>query len=245
MQFNNTTDKNGIIQGIERELGYIDGQISGDATFLARVTQKVNDWLSIVNIWAHEVDGEQLYDDHNHGNFPIEAFDFTDNQQDYGLSTNGEQDGLSIIKVEARDATSQDYYDLGLLLQRDIPDNFWSLDKNKPSQYLLSGGSIIFDVPIDKTKADKYRITYDRQAHSFVVGDTTAKPGFNSDFHSILIYGPTMDLADNQVGIYNKCYAKIFGDGRMWEGYKKLLQKYYLNRVQQVMTTPRRQISFR
>lgn len=235
MQFSDPTNKNGLIQLIEKTFHFGDAKISGNAAELSYWTTLINNWLSIVNIWIHKVDNEWTYDDFNNGDFPVEVFDFTDNAQNHGIATNGEKDGLAIIKVEAYDVASAAWYDLDLMLQKDMGDNFWgaAADADKPTKYMLSGGSLITDVPVDTAKSTQYRLTYDQQASLFATDATTKEPGFSKDFHMILVYGPGMDWAGvNRPDVYQLCYNKLFGSGE-WEGYKNMLQDSYLNRLQE------------
>lgn len=120
-------------------------------------------------------------------------------------------------------------------LSTDIQADRFGEDKGTPASYWLSGNSIIFDVPVDITEIDKYRITYDRHAHAFVIGDTIATPGFAEPFHPILVYGAVMNWAedkkDKQV-LFNACRLKIFGQHpKDKNGLKQMLQKYYLKRA--------------
>lgn len=235
MVFSDTTNKNGIVQMCEQITSIGDGNISGNTVKLAYFTTLINNWLNMVSLWIHEVQGEWPYDDQNHGDFPEEVFDFVDNQQDYGLSTSGEINGWTLKKVEVRDATTLDYSTLNFVYSKDIPENYDGSDKGKPIGFWLSGGSIIFNCPVDVAKADKYRLTYDRQAHPFTVSDTTAEPGFNSDFHIILAYGPSMEyaLSIGDTAVYNQCQKMIYGtDPGRDIGLKRMLQKFYSNRLE-------------
>jgi hypothetical protein len=235
MQFSDTTNKNGILQMIEQETKLGLTYITGDASRLAYWTEKVNLWLHIASHWIHQVDGEWHYDDHNHGDFPIETYTAVDDQQDYALDSEGEIDGRVIRQVEIRDASTEEYSTISLQLERDRAADRFNQDSGTPTEYWLSGGSIIFDVPIDTDKVDYFRITYDRNAHLFATNDTTAEAGFDKKFHWLLIYGPVMDWAsgEGKNNIYTKCHKAIFGsDNKVDIGLKRMLQKHYLRRNQ-------------
>lgn len=249
MVFSNTTSKAGIIQQIEQITNIGDANISGVTVKMAYFTNLINNWLHIVTHWIQEVDGEWSYDDANHGNFPEETFAFVDNQQDYGLTSTGESDSLVVRKVEIQDVTTNDWTQLEFCLQENIPESYNTVDKNKPSKYWLSGGSIVFDCPVDTTKTDNFRVTYDRNAHIFVVGDTTAVPGFDTKFHMILAYGPSMEwaLETGNQGTAEKCRRMIFGtDTRIDIGLKGMLQQFYSHRAAEAPPgVGRRQISWK
>lgn len=242
MYFSQTSSPyNGIVQGIEFETGLGLGIISGNAApdyWLAQFLIKINDWLNQVNCWIHEVDNEWPYDDSNHDNFPIETYATTDDQQDYALDS----DISAIKKVEVHDAdeaTDEGWKDCDLQIWVDRDEDRFGEDSGAPTKYWLNGGSIIFDKPVDTDECDYYRITYDRQAHLFVIGDTTAEPGFAVPFHPILVFGPTMDWAQQRgkKDITAACYRKIFGnnarDPKDPLGLYQSLRRHYRNRAQE------------
>lgn len=238
MQFSNTTNKNGIIQGIEQITPFGDAGISGNSFELVRFTNLVNNWLHIVTHWIQQVQGQWTYDDQNHGNLPIEVFDFVDEQSNYGLTTNGESDSLAIRRVEIRDATSEEYSDISYMLEKDKPEDEFGEDAGTPTKYYMSGGSIVFNPKPDTAKVDKFRVTYDRNAHIFLSNDTTALPGFDLKFHAILVYGPAMDWAASKGlnDIYNFCFRKLFGsDTRKDKGLKLMLEEFYSSRLPNVI----------
>ena len=234
LSFSDTSNKDGIIQLIEHNLGMPDANISGDTNRMAYFTELVNNWLHIVTHWIHQADGEWNYDDFNHGNFPIETFDFTDDKQDFGISDDGEKSGRVIRMVEIRDASTEEYEAIDYIQDKDLDEDRFNQDSGKPTGFWFSGGSIIFDKPIDTSLYDKFRLTYDRNAHLFTVSDTTAKPGFDEKFHWILVYGPCMVHSENKKelkSIYKSCYKRIFGSDKHNDiGLKRMLQQFYIKR---------------
>lgn len=229
MVFNETTTPfSGVIQNIERETKLGLGVISDNASpdyYLAYFLGKVNEWLHIVTHWIHEINDEWGYDDSNNTGTIPEEYSFTDNLQTYTLDT----DITKIRLIEARDAVTEEYYNLDYYYEKDRIEDLYNQDSGKPTKYFIQGRSLITDIPVDTAKVDKYRITYDRHAHEFAIDDTTAVPGFDKQFHWLLVYGPTMDWTSNKdKDLYNKCYLKIFGKG---EGdpnaLKTMLQDHY------------------
>ena len=218
----------GIIQNQERESKLGLATISDNASpnyWLAYFLGKTNEWLHTVNGWIREVNDEWIYDDiNNTGDIPKE-FNFTDDTQIYDLDS----DIVKIRRVEAYDVDSADWYDLDYYYETDRVEDLYGQDSGKPNKYFLQGRQFITDIPVDTIKSTKYRITYDRHAHEFVIGDTTAVPGFDKQFHWLLVYGPVMDWAEGKYpDIYGKCRLKIFGQG---EGdpnaLKTMLQEFY------------------
>ncbi len=129
--------------------------------------------------------------------------------------------------------TEEDWYDFKYWLEADRPDNIYGQNSAQPNKYFQQGRKLIFDVPIDTAKADKYRITFDRHGHEFVIGDTDAEPGFDKRFHQILYWGPTMDYAAGKYpDIFNKARLKIFGvNENDKDSLRNMLKKHYREQV--------------
>lgn len=236
MVFNDTTNKNGVIQQIEQTLKLDDGAISGNTSLLREFTNYINIWQGIVQHWIDSVAGERQYDDANHGNFPIEVYDLQDSVFDYSLTTTGESDSRIVKKVEVRDAITLEYYDLSYLDEVDRPDNEFGGDKGKPSKYYMNGSSVIFDVKTDLTLVDKFRVTYLRNADLFAYNDTSKQPGFDIKFHSILVFGPSLEWSfpRGRAEIVNHCKAMLYGtDPQVDIGLKRMLQEHYSRRLPQ------------
>ena len=221
MQYSDTTNRNGILQSIERESKLGLGTISDNSApdyYHNYFLSKINEWLHIVEFWIQEVNDEQTFDDTNNtGDIP-EEYSFTDDTQIYELDS----DITKIRKVEFRDAVTEEWYSADYYYQKDRIENLYGQSSSNPTKYFVQGRDLITDIPVDTAKVDKYRITYDRHGHEFVIGDTTAEPGFDKRLHWLLVYGPVMDWsADKDSAIFAKCRDKIFGVG---EGDPKALK---------------------
>src|SRR3990167_10378043 len=100
VQFSDTTNYKGIIQLIEKELGFKRGDISGDANLLKEITADVNlawdDYLTI----ALPASGKWQFDDSNQTDYPIIKTNLVDGQRDYTFTTDeGGNLILDIYKV--------------------------------------------------------------------------------------------------------------------------------------------------
>lgn len=234
MVFNEVASpRSGILQNIERisKLGL--GVISDNASpnyYKDFFLGKVNEWLAIAEIWIAEVNDEWIFDDDNNtGDIP-EEFSFSADTQIYSLDS----DITQIRKVEFRDAVTEEWADAGYYLQKDRIEDLYNQSSDSPSKYFLQGRKLITDIPVDVAKTDKYRITYSRTGHDFVLGDTDAEAGFDARFHWILVYGSVMDWTKDK-DIYNKCYSKIFGRGEGDENaLKTMIQKQYMKQLPNV-----------
>ena len=231
MVFNEiASPRSGIIQMQEKtaELGL--GTISGNAApdyYLDLFTGKTNEWLHVVTQWIQQVSDEWNFDDSNNTGFQIESYSAVNDQQDYGLDT----DIAKIRKIEVRDATSLEYSTLDYIYEKDRAEDRFGKDSDSPSGYWFSGRSLVFNVPVDSAKTDKYQITYDRHSSVFAISDTTKVPGFDKTFHWLLVYGPVMDFTfRRKPEISAMCRDKIFGAGENDpRALKTMLEDFYIN----------------
>lgn len=193
MQFrDDSNQENGIINQIEVDTFGV-GKITGNTSLLAKTTFLINKWNGKCNNWMQEYSVEWPHDDINHGDFPIETFDFEDDIDNYGFA----RDIKLVKRIEAHDANydaDKGWYDLDFKKESEKGDDRFGNDSGKPSAVWFNGRSFITDCPIDTDLADQYRLTYDREAHLFVVGDTSAEPGLPTFLQPILIVGPKIDL---------------------------------------------------
>jgi len=239
MQFNDVTNRNGIIQAIERESKLGLGTVSDNAApdyYLDYFTMKINEWLHIVQHWIQEVNDEWPYDDDNNTGSIPEVYNFSADTQIYTL----DNDITKIRKVEFHDATknaSKGWSDADYYYESDRIEDLYGQDSGSPSKYFMQGRNLIVDVPVDITKTDKYRITYDRRGTEFVVSDTTKEPGFEKRFHWLVVYGPVMDWAiGRNPDIFQKCRLKVFGGGEGDPGaLKTMLQEHYMNQNRNII----------
>jgi len=236
MYFSQTSSPyGGIIQNIERETKLGLGTISGNTApdyYLAHFTVLVNNWNNYCNHMIQSVSGEWTHDDGNNTGFPIETYSTTDDQQDHGLDS----DIRNVRMVEMHDANEdadEGWFRLEFQPFKDREADRFGYDSGTPSKYWLSGGSVVWDVPVDTDDVDYYRITYDRQATAFEITDTTQTPGFLSDFHPILVYGPSWEWAQGKGRneIVAKCEKMLFGTTPDFPGLIKLMKQYYGKRA--------------
>jgi len=107
MEFSDTTNKDGIIQMIEKTTHLGDAAVSGSTSELAYFTQLINDWYLATDQWLKGVSRDWYFDDSNQTDFPYATTTIVDNQRDYTLPT----DLRKLREVEILD-TNGDYYAL-------------------------------------------------------------------------------------------------------------------------------------
>lgn len=196
MEFNNTTDKNGLIQVCEMQL-FGDspfGKISNNPDRLKIFTSIINDAYGRYAILALMADNSWQFDDNNYTDFPIGNTDLIAGQADYTLNN----DQIIIEQVEVLDPTGQ--------VWQAVPEG----DERKFAEYKLSESQYFNNVaaiPIFHIKkgnsivlmpTPSYSITqavngvrglrcrFKRPPSYFVNTDTVKLPGFVRLHHNYL-----------------------------------------------------------
>ncbi len=188
--FSNTTTKNGLIQICERNCGFEDGQISGNATRLAQFTGMLNlaydDALSII----FKVGGLWQYDDSNHSDYPFITTNMVLGQRDYSFTTDGQGNViLDIYKVMVKDQNGR-YFEIDPVDQQSDTDMdaFYNGDNQTgvPNRYDKTGNGIFLDLIPSYNATDGVKLFINREASYFLTSDTTKKPGIDGLCHEYL-----------------------------------------------------------
>lgn len=207
--FSNTTSKNGIIQNIEDEVGFNDGDISGDATLLAKFTADVNNALDEIFALIFKTGGIWQFDDNNHTEYPIIETDLLTGQRDYSFTTDEQGNViLDIYKVMVKNPSGI-YVEISQVDQQakntdnENVDSF-NDDQNTtgtPIRYDMTANGIFLD-PIPNynwriaTELERgLKIFINREASYFTTSDTTKKAGFSGLFHYLLVLLPAYKYA--------------------------------------------------
>lgn len=192
--FSNTTTKDGIIQNIERNCGFNDGDVSGNSTLLAYFTGDVNSSLDKVLSIIFEAGGTWQFDDSNHTDYPIITTNIVSGQRDYSFTTDGSSNlVLQVYKVFRAD--SQGNFDeiVPVDVQTGAPANY--TDGNNtgglPSTYDKTANAIFLDPIPNYNYTAGLKVYINREASYFTTADTTKKPGFAGLFHEYLALRPS------------------------------------------------------
>lgn len=194
LSFSDTTNKDGILQRIEQELGFSDAYISGDSTRLKFWTGSINLALDKAFHIIFGADGRWQFDDSNHTKNPFIFTELTINQRVYNF-TSDEQSNLilDIHSVYARTSTSNPYY---LLTPRDLQsegdtDFTDGITRSAyPTSYDKTGNGIKLDFTPPATVSNGLQIFINREGSYFLTSDTTKVPGFAGLYHEYLVLEP-------------------------------------------------------
>ena len=197
--FSSTTNKNGIIQLIERNLGFSDGTITGDATLLAEFTGDVNLAMDKVISMIFEVGGTWQFDDSNQTDYPIISTNLVQGQRDYSFTTDGsgnlileiykvfiaQQNGLfqEIFPVDVEGRGASPSYTSGQNTQ------------GTPITYDKLANGIFLDPVSSYNSTGGLKVYISREGTYFATTDTTKKAGFAGHFHEYLALRPAFQYA--------------------------------------------------
>lgn len=230
IQFNDTTNKQGIVQAIRRRTG--TNTASSGSYPIEDITLDVNMALSNFFVLANNNSGRrQQVDDTNHTDFPIVYADITSGQQDINLTLdeNGNQI-LEIHKVILTLASGEKR----ILRQIDIHDENDSFMTDSttgiPETYELTAEGIFLHQTPNFTLADALEVWVDRAASYFAASDTTKRAGIPEIFNEYLIIRPSyfycLEKGKEQAASYG---VILYGrDGK--SGMEGQIREYYSRR---------------
>ncbi len=192
MVFNDTTNKNGIIQECETWTGLGDGAISGDTTKLKKFTSRLNEAFNRLVPELVTFNTLLRWDDTNHTKLPVGTFNLVSGQSDYTIAQDDSSlDILNIASVRILPyATATQYMDVEIIglddRRADEAMNPASTDTGVPFAVLKRGNTLHFIPSPNYNATNGGQIFFDRIPSYFVSSDTTKEPGFPKPFHGIL-----------------------------------------------------------
>lgn len=199
MQFNQTTDKNGIIQTIEFWCGMADGQISGDSTTLKIFTSRVNSAFDRVLPLILSNTQNVKWDDLNHPDFPVANFNLVSGQADYTISVDDNSlDILNILKVRILTSSSATQYTDVDIITLDDEKAYDAMSPNSqdtgiPTRALIKGNTVFFNPKPNYSATYGVKVFFEREQSYFASTDTTKEPGIPKYSHELLALYPAHD----------------------------------------------------
>lgn len=202
--FNDTSvAKSGLLQVVERRLGFEYGHITNDADLLSSFTAEVNLTLDKVFGFMFPLGGTWQLDDSNHTKYPFISTNLVSGQRDYKFLLDEQGNTvLDIYRVMIAD-TSGVFREIKPV---DIEspnttvlntDSFISGINTTgiPTRYDKTGNSIFLDLIPNYNYSKGLRVFINREASYFTVNDTTKKVGFASLFHEYFALLPAYKYA--------------------------------------------------
>ena len=199
--YSDTSNKDGILQRIEMELGFTDGFITGNATRLAQWTGSVNLAIDKVFHIIFSADGRWQFDDRNHTDYPELTANLVASQRDYPFTTDDNSNFiLAIHKVAILpSATATRYVELTPVdaLNDDnspIVENDTSIT-GVPDSYDKTANGIFLDPIPSYSATNGLKLFISREGSYFTTSDTTKYPGFAGLYHEYLVLEPAYRYA--------------------------------------------------
>lgn len=196
--FSDTTNRQGILQEIERMTGLGALGITGDATKLQDFTRLVNIWDGRITLDILLSDGKWQYDDHNIGDLPIATTDLKIGQQDYSVRTDDNSREIwKVSRVDIKDASGT-WKQIKQTDQSEIPDGFYAYKSTngEPNEFDWNGVSMLLFPAPSYNSTNGLKILFQRESDPFSsTGDDSKVPGFISAFHYLLALGPAYEFA--------------------------------------------------
>lgn len=200
LQFSDTDNYRGIIQGIEREFGWDYGYLSGN-------TIRLKEWTADINLTHDEAlalifnragGSPWQYDDTNHSKYPIIKTNLVSGKRDYTFTTD-EQGNVILdiyrILVADREGVLRDVYNA----DQQTPDNQNSNtdlfvdgrnETGVPTKADKTANGIFLDYIPNYSVTDGIQLYINREGSYFTHNDTTKKPGIAGLYHEYYIVNP-------------------------------------------------------
>lgn len=192
------------MQLIEKNCGFGDGDITGNATRLAQFTGDINLAIDEILGFMFPLGGKWQLDDSNHTDYPFIETDLISGQRDYTFTTDGSGNVvLDIYKVMVKD-TNGIYQEIeGQDQQSDGESSFYDGQNatGTPTRYDKTGNGIFLDfIPNYSWRTAEegekgLKVFINREASYFTTADTTKKLGFAHLFHEYLALRPSYQYA--------------------------------------------------
>ncbi len=202
MVFSDTTNKNGIIQGIERWTGLGDAGITGDTTKFKIITASINDaydeLMPSLIVYLKSLG----WDDANDTGVPVLTANMVNGTGVYTVTTDGTNDLITVFDVSILpSATATQYVKLPVGDLADFPEGISNNTSvtGVPSKVYINGNTVFFDVIPNYSVTAGIKYFFNREQYRFTTSDTTKEPGFPVLFHPLLVWIPAHEwLAENK-----------------------------------------------
>ncbi len=207
LKFSDTTNKNGILQIIEKNCLLGDTGITSNATLKAQFTADVNLALDEVLATIFQVGGTWQFDDSNQADYPIITTNLVSGQRDYSFTIDGSGNLiLDIYRVMVADSNGR-FYDIQPVdVSSGRAPSSYTDGLNlggQPNSYDKLGNGIFLDPIPNYNVTGGLKIYINREGSYFSTSDTTKKPGFAGLFHEYLALRPSYQYARTN-GLANK-----------------------------------------
>ena len=227
IQFNDTTNRKGLVQFYEKEIGARRGLISGDSNLLKDFTADVNVALDDYLNLAIKSSGNWQFDDSNQTDYPMIKTNLISGQRSY-VFTVDETDNLilDIYRVMVADSAGV-FKEISPIDQQTYGSNTTSFydgknNTGKPETYDKTANGIFLDPIPNYSLTNGLKIFINRETTYFTSSATTKKPGVPGIHHKYFYLKPALEYVrrnslgnysalSNQVSLLEEEIKKYFG----------------------------------
>jgi hypothetical protein len=239
--FSSVTNKNGIIQLIERNLAFNDGDITGNSTLFSQFTGDVNIALDRALALIIQSSGMWHFDDTNQTDYPFMVTNLVSGQRDYPFTVDGSGNLiLEIFRVMVMPPSGifAEIYPVDQATTTSMTGNVPNTDSfinaqnqtGTPTRYSKTGNSIFLDVIPNYSINGGLKVFIDREMTYFQTTDTTKKAGFAGIFHEYLALRPAYQYA------YRRALANTKSLQAEVLEMERAMQEYYSKRSKDIRT---------
>lgn len=228
IQFSDTTNKKGLVQFYEKEIGQEYGYISDNTDRLKSFTADVNVASDYFLDLAIKNSSTWKADDFNHTDFPEITTALVSGQRDYTFLTDEKGNQiLDIYKVYARTSATGNYQELTPVdpdTQSELTSIFDGQNQTGiPTRYDKTANGILLDLIPSYDSSDGLKVSISRENLYFTHNDATKKPGFYGLYHPYFYLKPALDFARrNGLANYNQIQLEVLRlEGMISEGTSK------------------------
>jgi hypothetical protein len=190
MNYNDTTNGNGIIQSCEDlcdlGFGYISGSTNNLKTFVLKAKKVMSElWFNIYNST-----GSWQYDDSNNTDLPQATTDLVSGTNRYALPS----DALTVNRIEIKDQNGR-WVKLKVFDKNKNESAIGDLETESgtPTHYFLINGTIELLPVINYSSTGGIKVFFERAGIDFTYDDTIQNPGFSSPFHYLVPLGMSIE----------------------------------------------------
>lgn len=208
---------------------FADDLVNTDDTSytLEAKTRSANRWMRKIWTWIFFSYGGWQYDDGNQQDLPSATDTLTSGKTAYALPSTA----ITVRGVEVKDASGI-WIELSPVNEEQIREigavGEFMKTSGIPAYYQLVGNSVKLYPASNWTQSASFKVFFDRGSVSFASTDTTATPGFATEFHDAVPTGMASDYASRK-NYPNK--ADFINDMAM---YERNIKKFYAQRYQEM-----------
>jgi hypothetical protein len=193
MQFSDTSNRTGIIQGFERKTDLGVGVVSGNTNLLKDVTVYCNNTMHDLWFDIFAATGKWQYEDDNQSDLPAGTVDLVSGTSKYALPA----EALRVRRIDYK-SSDGNWSELTQITDTMIEGGLEEFMETAgtPRYYRLVGGTYEIFPASDYNSTAGLKVFFDREAVEFSHADTTKKPGFASPFHELVPLGASIQWLD-------------------------------------------------